>query len=227
MHMPSATSRVYNMGEITPQQLGEAIVGFLRTNKNMIAEGTPTPEGFFLQAKSDSDNWKKIAGMDKAIQVQIIAGGNEMATVSIGQGKWSDKVGAGVVGAFLFAPLAVTAIVGAVGQNKLPDEILGFCDQYVMSGGRNIVASAAPASAGQRKCPSCGHPNPQSTRFCANCGAAMSESCSVCGAELSPGAKFCNACGAPRDGAEVVCAACGTANPAGSRFCNGCGAALS
>lgn len=221
--MPSSTSRVYNMNGITPQQLGEALVGFLRLNKNMIAEGASTPEGFFVQAKGDDDNWKKIAGMGKAIQVQIISNGNDMATVSIGQGKWSDKVGAGVVGAFLFAPLAVTAIIGAVGQNKLPDEILGFCDTFVMSGGRNIIATAAPASSGRQKCPSCGHPNPEGMKFCSNCGSPMAASCVSCGAALAPNAKFCNQCGAAQNGGMVKCPNCGEMNSATAKFCSGCG----
>lgn len=100
----------------------------------MIAEGAATPEGYFVQAKSDDDAWKKIAGMGKATQVQIIAQG-AFATVTIGGGKWSDKIGAGIVGAVLFAPLVALPAIGAIGQKKMVDGIFAFIEEFIKSGG--------------------------------------------------------------------------------------------
>lgn len=61
--------------------------------------------------------------MSSAIEVQISDTGNGIL-VNIGNGQWSDKVGAGVLGWFVFAPLAVTAIVGSVQQKSCPEKYL-------------------------------------------------------------------------------------------------------
>ena len=54
--MASNNSRTYRLiNGITVTMLGEAIVDFLRFEKHMVAEGTQTPEGYFVQAKSDDD----------------------------------------------------------------------------------------------------------------------------------------------------------------------------
>ena len=44
--------------------------------------------------------------------------------VTVGQGEWSDKIGAGALGWFIAWPLAVTAGVGA--QRKLADPFRQF-----------------------------------------------------------------------------------------------------
>lgn len=225
--MAGNNSQTYKLiNGITVPMLGQAVVDFLRFEKHMVAEGTPTPEGYFVQAKSDDDAWKKVAGMSKAIQVQIINGG-EMATVSIGQGKWSDKVGAGVVGAFLFAPLAVTAIVGTVAQNKLPGEILAFCERYLVTGGSTPRINTAPMNyrmggGSYGKCKNCGATQPEGTRFCSECGSAMAKSCPTCGSPVDDGARFCPHCGT---GINVpkTCPGCGQTVQAGQSFCPNCG----
>lgn len=125
------TSKIYHIPrDLDSVKIGEAIVRYLIEVKEMVAEGTPTPEGYFLQAKSPESTWKKLAGMSKATQVQIVGGDNSI-TVSIGSGEWTDKIGAGVVGAVIFAPLMVTAAFGAFGQKKLIDDIFEFIEKYI------------------------------------------------------------------------------------------------
>ena len=78
------SSKVFRLAEgMTVVGVGEAIMGYLSSDHNMYAEGITTPEGYFLQAKSQDSGWKKLAGMSKATQVQIIASG-DLITVSIG-----------------------------------------------------------------------------------------------------------------------------------------------
>lgn len=94
--------------------------------------------------------------MSSAIEVQISDTGNGIL-VNIGNGQWSDKVGAGVLGWFVFAPLAVTAIVGSVQQKKLPGEIFAHIERYVASGGNDLYVGTdfVNASNGNIICPHC------------------------------------------------------------------------
>ena len=133
------SSKVFRLAEgMSVVNVGEAIMGYLSSDHNMYAEGTTTPEGYFLQAKSQDSGWKKLAGMSKATQVQIIASG-DLITVSLGSGEWSDKVGAGVVGAIVFAPLMFTAAFGAWQQKELVDQIFNFVHNYTITGGKTII----------------------------------------------------------------------------------------
>lgn len=133
------SSKVFKLAEgMKAADIGEAIVKYLTSDHNMYAEGTTTPEGYFLQAKSQDSGWKKLAGMSKATQVQIIANG-DLITVSVGSGEWSDKIGAGVVGAVVFAPLVFTAAFGAWKQKELVDKIFDFTQNYITCGGENVV----------------------------------------------------------------------------------------
>lgn len=223
-------SKVYRLTEeVTVPKLGEGIIAFLKTRKNMIAEGAKTPEGYFVQAKSQENAWKKIAGMNLATQIQIVETG-EFATISIGNGEWSDKVGAGVVGAVLFAPMAVTALIGANNQRKLPQEIFDFIEQFIMSGGKNIqvvtsmpnmVAPNVPQQNGV-KCPNCGSTNAEGQKFCSECGTSLTNTCPSCGAKVGLSNKFCPECGSPMV-VKKKCANCGTELEEGQKFCPECG----
>lgn len=118
-----AESRVFRKAEgITIEGIGRSVQNFLRSSKGLVVQGGKAGEGYVVQAKED-DSWKKVAGMSSAIEVQISDTGSGIL-VNIGNGQWSDKVGAGVLGWFVFAPLAVTAIVGSVQQKKLPEKYL-------------------------------------------------------------------------------------------------------
>ena len=80
----------------------------------------------------------------------------------MGQGEWSDKIGAGVLGWFIAWPLAVTAGVGAYKQKKLPEEIFQVIEQCIVSGGCSVVVRNAGAEI------------PPGSRFCGACGAPLS-----------------------------------------------------
>ena len=55
--------------------------------------------------------------MRMATTVQMIRMDDNL-NVTVGQGEWSDKIGAGALGWFIAWPLAVTAGVGAYKQKK-------------------------------------------------------------------------------------------------------------
>lgn len=225
------TSRVYKLSDgLDAAAVGRGVEGFLRDKKGMIAEGAKTPEGYFVQAKGNDDGWKKFAGMSKAIQVQIIQTG-EVLNVNIGNGKWSDKVGAGAVGMLVFAPLAVTAAIGAVGQNKLPGEILDFVETFIVTGGKTASISMSASTAvkeGMVVCPKCKTQNEKGTKFCEECGEPLAMKCPECGVSVPLGKKFCPDCGAsmaPKN-EEIKCPNCGEMIPAGKKFCAECGTKL-
>ena len=119
--------------------------------------------------------------------------------VTVGQGEWSDKIGAGALGWFIAWPLAVTAGVGAYKQKKLPEEIFQVIEQCIVSGGRSVVVRNAGAelNAGMTVCPACKTQCAAGAKFCNNCGAKLENKCPQCGAEIPPGSRFCGACGTP------------------------------
>lgn len=210
---------------VSMEQVAHGIEGFLRNKKQMTVEGCPAQEGYFIQAKMDSDGWKKISGMDQAVQIQLMNMGS-MVNVQIGNGKWSDKVGAGVVGAVLFAPLAVTAGIGAFQAKKLPKEIFEFIERFLASGGQTFeVGMSAPIADGMAQCPKCGASVPVGTKFCGSCGSPMGNSCPQCGAFAPAGTKFCPECGTPLSSAGG-CPQCGAEVTPGQKFCGSCGSSL-
>jgi rRNA maturation endonuclease Nob1 len=230
----SGDSRTFRLPEgLTFVKVGEATEQFLR-RKNMIVEGTSSAEGYFIQAKENADGWKKIAGMDIALQVQITPA-NDMCIVNCGNGKWSDKLGAGAVGVLLFAPLAITAGFGAYKQSKLPAEVLNYIESFIAGGGRSVVVAGsglvAPGKkieAGQTQCPNCKEINPIGVKFCNQCGGKLTITCPKCNADLPIGVKFCTGCGADVN-AEIQtadtekCPKCGAEVQTGVKFCNECG----
>ena len=101
----------------------------------------------------------------------------------MGQGEWSDKIGAGALGWFIAWPLAVTAGVGAYKQKKLPEEIFQVIEQCIVSGGRSVVVRNAGAelNAGMVVCPACKTQCAAGAKFCNNCGAKLENKCPQCG----------------------------------------------
>ena len=211
---------------ITIEAVGEHLVQWFRQTKNMIAEGGPAQGGgYFVQAKDQEDGWKKISGMTKAIQIQILRA-DQNIIVNCDFGNWSDKVGAGVVGAFVFAPLAVTAAYGAVKQKNLPNEIFAEIERFIMMGGQSIIASVGPQiQNNQIECSSCHKLIEKGQKFCPYCGNKAQNECPNCGAPLDPGVRFC-----PNCGANVVferkCPTCGNDYAPGTKFCSTCGTKL-
>ncbi len=236
---------------VTIEKIGEYLVSWFENTKNMIAEGGAAQGGYFVQAKDHEDGWKKFSGMTKALQVQLLKAENNVI-VNCNFGKWSDKVGAGAVGMFLFAPLAATAAFGAVKQSKLPAEVFAEIEKFIMSGGKSVVVSlGSKIKDDEVECPSCHSKNPKGMKFCKDCGTKLVKECRYCGADISGNTSFCPSCGKPvkesavcvncgfelADGQlfcpscgtkqEKTCPKCGASNDARTRFCSKCGSSLS
>lgn len=196
-----ADAKVYKLGELTLTDVARELEDYLRFQKNLETEGVAQAENiYFIQARQ-TDGWKKFAGLDKAVQVKLTVH-EDFLTVDVGAGRWVDKLGAATVGYVLFAPLMITAAIGAMGQEKLPHDIFDFVERLTMLRGRSAmdIMDTAPApepvpSAAEHLCAACGEPLRSGARFCSMCGAPVQTTCPGCGAEVSPGARFCADCG--------------------------------
>lgn len=222
-----AESRVFQKVQgITVEGIGRSVQNFLR-RKGLVVQGGKAGQGYLVQAKED-DSWKKIAGMSTATQIEIsdVGGG---ILVNVGNGNWSDKVGAGVLGWFVFPPLAVSAVVGTVQQSKLPGEIFAQIERYVAAGGKDMYAGMdfTNAQEGYQICPHCGSEIPEGQSFCSSCGKSLTKACPGCKKEVPLNLDFCPNCGCKTDMVPTVsCPKCGKQMAAGAAFCVACGTNL-
>ena len=169
---------------------------YLQVEKHMETRSLNTTDGFVLQASQPKDSWKTISGTRLAITVHFMLV-SDVLNVTVGEGQWSDKLGAGALGWFVAWPLAVTAGFGAIRQKKLPAEIFATIEKAILTGGRQIVinGSGAKVGAGMVVCPSCKTQNPMTSKFCKKCGTKLQNLCPGCGAQLEANAVFCSQCG--------------------------------
>lgn len=202
--MIMSDTRVYVLNGTDMQTVAEQVEAFLKEEKNMEVQGVPSGESYLIQA-TQKDTLRTIAGMKLATTVQMTVSGDNL-NVTIGEGQWADKLGAGAVGLFIAWPLAVTAGIGAYKQKKLPEEILNLIGQVLMNPGQPVVTPVAPtvastapatptAAAQTQVCPQCQAQVPAGAKFCNNCGAKLITVCPECGANVRPGSKFCSECG--------------------------------
>lgn len=221
--MASSKTFVLQNG-VTIEKIGDHLISWFQSAKKMVAEGAKTQDGgFFVQAKDPDEGWKKISGLSKAIQVQLIKADNNVV-VNCDFGKWSDKIGAGAVGMILFAPLAATAAFGAVKQSQLPKEVFEEIEKFIMCGGSSAALSiGAVLRDNEIECPVCKAKNPKDQKFCRECGSALRKKCPHCGALLDNGVKFCPECGNSTV-VSTVCIKCGAPLEEGQAFCPSCGA---
>ena len=220
-----AETRVFKLlNAVTVEMLGEAIEVFLREKKGMVTQAGRTESGYLVQGKQEADGWKTLSGTNNAISVQMFQAG-DILNVTAGFGKWSDKVGAGVLGYFVFAPLAITATIGALIQKKLPSELFDFIEKFILSGGQSVsIAPSGGRMLGNNDvvCGKCKTINPKGQKFCHNCGSRLVKQCSVCGTDLEAHVKFCPECG-NNVASQNICSACGTEYNEGQKFCFECG----
>ncbi len=193
----SSESRSFRMiGGVTVENIVEAVDTYCRVNKSMETQSSKTTDGYVIQASQPGDGWKTISGTRLAITAQFMVIG-EVMTVTVGQGQWSDKIGAAAVGWFVAPIFAVSAGIGAFRQRKMPEEIFSVVERTILTGGLQVVINGAGAVlAGDTVvCPKCRTRNSGSSRFCSHCGSTLLNVCPECGQSVAGDAKFCPHCG--------------------------------
>ena len=189
-------SRVFMLNGTDMQKIVTRLEGFFRTEKGMEVQSSETTEGYVMQASQPKDGWKTLTGMRLAITVQMAVMGDKL-NVSIGEGQWSDKIGAGAIGLFVAWPLAITAGMGAFKQKKLPGEVFRVIETTIMTGGQPVVVTGAgqTVAAGMTVCPNCKTQLSADAKFCDRCGTKLGRKCPNCGADVKQNSVFCSECG--------------------------------
>lgn len=189
-------TRVFMLNGTQVQDIVTRLEGFFRTEKGMDVQSSQTTDGYVMQASQPKDGWKTLTGMRLAVTVQMAVAGDQL-NVSIGEGQWSDKIGAGAIGLFVAWPLAITAGMGAYKQKKLPSEVFQVIENTIMTGGQPVVVSSAGQTVadGMTLCPSCKAQLAPGSKFCNRCGAKLGQKCPNCGAEITADSAFCSECG--------------------------------
>lgn len=189
-------SRVFVLNGITVQAVAARLENFFRSEKGMEVQSSQTTDGYVMQASQPKDGWKTLTGMRLAVTVQMAVMENHL-NVTVGEGQWSDKIGAGAIGLFIAWPLAITAGMGAFKQKKLPAEIFQVIENCIMTGGQPVVVNGAGTAVtpGMMLCPNCHTQIPGGSRFCSYCGTRLNNKCPKCGADIIGGSAFCASCG--------------------------------
>lgn len=189
-------TRVFMLNGTQVQDIVTRLEGFFRTEKGMDVQSSQTTDGYVMQASQPKDGWKTLTGMRLAVTVQMAVAGDQL-NVSIGEGQWSDKIGAGAIGLFVAWPLAITAGMGAYKQKKLPSEVFQVIENTIMTDGQPVVVSGAGQAVadGMTLCPSCKAQLAPGSKFCNRCGAKLGQKCPNCGAEITADSAFCSECG--------------------------------
>ena len=198
-----AESKIYSLGTSTVQDVVRELENFFKSEKGMEVQSAPIENGYIIQAGQPKDVLRSISGMRVTTNVQLSVLGSGELNVTVGEGQWADKLGAGAVGLFLLWPLAITAGIGAYKQKMLPNEIFDFVGRYLQSPGQTAVSQQFSSSSASQYsspsaaivCPSCGAGLSADSKFCNKCGAKIASVCPGCGAPVTPGSKFCSQCG--------------------------------
>lgn len=127
----STEKRTYQAEASTTMACLNGLQNYLMQD-NFRCQQMPTEDG--IEKKG---GWRKMTGNSTALNIIFHQQDKNKMTVEIGAGRWMDKAGAGAVGMILFAPLAVTAIVGAVKQSKMPNKIFQYIENYLASASMN------------------------------------------------------------------------------------------
>jgi len=196
-----AEQRTYHAPEVDVQDLGQKLCQWFE-GQGFETQSLEGPGGGLVVQARKTEGWRAFVGMDAALSVTMTLQGENLF-VQTAAAKWVDKAVVGGLGVLLFWPAIIPAAYGAWKQKKLPEEVLDFIGQYVVSGGQlpfalsPTAAAAAPAATVARiPCPKCGTLVREEAKFCDNCGASLRVTCPKCGGDLRAGAKFCDNCGA-------------------------------
>ena len=189
-------SRVFMLNGTEVSGIVTRLENFFRTEKGMEVQRSETTEGYVIQASQPKDGWRTLTGMRLAVTVQMTVMGNQL-NVNIGEGQWSDKIGAGAIGLFVAWPLAITAGMGAFKQKKLPGEVFQVIENTIIAGGQPVVVTGADqtVAAGMIVCPNCKTQLSADSKFCDRCGTRLGRKCPNCGADVKQNSVFCSECG--------------------------------
>ena len=88
-------SRVFELDQVTAEQVLEAVTTFLRSEKGMEVQSVATPNGYLIQA-AQADTLRTLSGMKLATTVELTVNGTQL-NVTLGEGQWADKLGAGEI----------------------------------------------------------------------------------------------------------------------------------
>lgn len=173
-------SRVFELNQVTAEQVLEAVTTFLRGEKGMEVQSVATPNGYLIQA-AQADTLRTLSGMKLATTVELTVNGTQL-NVTLGEGQWADKLGAGAVGIFLLWPLAVTAGIGVYKQKKRRVRFLRWCTAARWASRPSfrtagVPVNAAPTAPAGAVCPQCGAQIFANARFCSACGAKLQTVC--------------------------------------------------
>ena len=95
--------------------------------QNFELQQLPVDEDTVLIQIRSKGGWKKLVGMSTALSINLDYSNGQLS-VSIGEGKWMDKIAAAGVAWFVLWPLAVTSSVGIYSQMKYPEKIFDFIE---------------------------------------------------------------------------------------------------
>ena len=87
-----------------------------------------------VQGQGSSGFIRKVLGLEQAVTVKITVDKDDLQ-ITIGGGRWLDKVTGAAVGWFLFAPAAVTAAYGIYNQQKIYGKIEKEIERFLESKG--------------------------------------------------------------------------------------------
>lgn len=190
-------SRIFRLPQGIPlENIVKSVESFCNVEQSMETQSSQTTDGYVLQASQPKDGWKTISGTRLAITVHFMLTG-DVLNVTVGEGQWSDKIGAATIGLFVAWPLAITSGFGIYKQKKLPSLIFNVIEKAIFTGGQQIVlnGSGSEVKEGMVVCPNCKTQNGAGSKFCVNCGSMLKNACPDCGFDLVPGSKFCPNCG--------------------------------
>ena len=100
------------------------------SNDGFACQRLSTEAGDVLIQIEKEGKWKKLIGMDTALNI-VFTRTEATLEVEIGAGKWVDKAISGTVGLVIFAPLAITAGIGAWQQAKMPEKIFTHIQTFL------------------------------------------------------------------------------------------------
>jgi len=132
----STEKRTYQVNASVTMACLNALQNYLMQD-NFRCQQAPTEDGGMLLQIEKKGGWRKVTGNSTALNIIFHQESENKMSVEIGAGRWMDKAGAGAAGMLIFAPLAVTAVVGAVKQSKMSGKIFQYIENYLASAKAN------------------------------------------------------------------------------------------